>query len=1443
MLLSPWPWSYTNPHSTHFRPLLRVSSHTHQPDLFTSNPSLLHHFQSANVGTSLVSQASNATQGASSGAAGGAGRAGYSGASSGGGYTGHARAFLSLPQGPNADASSISSSADEHKDARDRAQLALKQRISARNSDRKTEVRTVTVREQLSARAGSRTVVLREIEPAAPESSAKAQSSIAYPAWSALPADAAPGGALWLPGAAPSRQLGSRAFSTRARPAVSGSDEIVSRTPTPDASRIDQPNRVLMDLAGLDLSRPSNRTQVRRNSTHSVVRPAEVDAAVFDGVSAGEVPSAGEEFFAALKEASEKGEQETVARLVEYYRSDRSTGDVDPALASEHPIPVGYNTANYNICIQATLALRARGQSIAPVLDMYNEMLERDVVPNIRTYQNVIRALCLREEDVAAASHRWRLGNDWTVFKAEKLGLASEDPAGEKAAAEAIAAYQSEDNLASAIKLYNVASTLLRGGRKDSSSQGDILAAGAAAAGLLSASTAAELQPIIKAALANPNLELDLYVPIFETFAAGNVSREELAAAWEAFEKNAARRLASKPKPKVSDGYSTRFVVFQVERDVASAAVRAFVNIGDTKTAEAIVNAHLKDSERGLRQSRNLVGALVASLAKQGKVDEALKWTATLNDDLISPTDMYDLVEGLAEAGRVAEAASFFATYNARLITESPGYKVRAYRLLKVYCIALAEATVAKSDADRNAILNAAAELLTQSTGLLDAQLLRAHIQLLLAAGRFSDVGPLLNRFTARQSEERDANLREALVAVVTSDAPIGNVLDAIRGFARLGEPIASAGDSVPIATLIVDKYIAGRAKVDAVTDLHLAPDAWFRLLESFVALPTADVEAGAADKALETFLADLASFRDTRYPLPRGFATSPVTAELAEILVSRFGVERSTALLTAAFGDKAAAAFLPTPEATDAASESTFTLPPTPQSSEAPPSVLQPPSAHKLHISQELVGHIDRLASFQPTKIITPESVYETIRSALTQDNAVPTPEAIGRLIAALARAGDEPKARELYSLAQVVLASCISEPVQQAEGWHAIEDAMIAACCFLGHLEQAGMHRARIIDAGMVPSADAYATMIASSRDSTDDALVARELFEESQSLGVVPNLYLYNTIISKLSKARKAEMALELFTQMKAAHIRPSSVTYGAIINACCRVGDAESAATLFEEMSNQPNFKPRVPPFNTMMQFHLQTRPSRERVLYYHNAMRSAGVRPSAHTYKLLLDAYGTLAPIDLPSMDRVFGELCADRFVTVQGTHWASLITAFGIHNSDVDRATRIFDAIPSHPSTRRGTLPEPVVWEALLNVLGQKGSLETLEEVRTRMVESGVRPTAYVHNVLINGYSRHGAIDKAREVFESMGDSLTGVAAPNNHPALLTSSGHVKPATVTSEPSGIVYREPSTYEAIIRAELAAGNREAAEAILARMEARRYPVAVWMKARAILDEAV
>lgn len=259
---------------------------------------------------------------------------------------------------------------------------------------------------------------------------------------------------------------------------------------------------------------------------------------------------------------------------------------------------------------------------------------------------------------------------------------------------------------------------------------------------------------------------------------------------------------------------------------------------------------------------------------------------------------------------------------------------------------------------------------------------------------------------------------------------------------------------------------------------------------------------------------------------------------------------------------------------------------------------------------------------------------------------------------------------------------------------------------------------------------------------------------------------------------------------------------------------------------------------------MMQFYLQTRPNRERVLHYFTALRQSGVPPSAHTYKLLLDAYHTLPPLDLTAMERTFADLCADRSVRVGGTHWASLITAYGISAKDVPKALEVFEVIPTHPSNRGSgdPLTEPVVWEAILNVLATNGSVEEMESMRSKMGQSSARPTAYVYNVLITGYARHGRIDLARNLFESMADSYTGVAAPNNHPTLHTSSGHVKPSSSSfeSEGSAVVYREPSTYESMIRAEMQAGDFGRAEEVLARMEERRYPIAVYLKARALVE---
>ena len=282
-------------------------------------------------------------------------------------------------------------------------------------------------------------------------------------------------------------------------------------------------------------------------------------------------------------------------------------------------------------------------------------------------------------------------------------------------------------------------------------------------------------------------------------------------------------------------------------------------------------------------------------------------------------------------------------------------------------------------------------------------------------------------------------------------------------------------------------------------------------------------------------------------------------------------------------------------------------------------PADIQPPSEYpSLIVNHYLSRSIEDMLRGPNDVTERLVKAYELFERNLGK-GAAPQPSTIGKLIQSLGRLNELDKVRELYSVAQVVLKNYSGDA--QFNAWVLIEDSMIVALAHSGHVDAAHIHRMRILEHGGSPSGDAYGVLIQYVRDTTDDTSGALALFSEAMERGVKPNLYLYNNIISKLSKARKADHALELFQQMKAAGVQPSSITYGTVIGACARVGDVVSAENLFQEMIHSRGFKPRVPPYNTMMQLHTTTKPSRESALYYYDQLRRTGIRPSAHTYKV------------------------------------------------------------------------------------------------------------------------------------------------------------------------------------------------------------------------------
>lgn len=177
----------------------------------------------------------------------------------------------------------------------------------------------------------------------------------------------------------------------------------------------------------------------------------------------------------------------------------------------------------------------------------------------------------------------------------------------------------------------------------------------------------------------------------------------------------------------------------------------------------------------------------------------------------------------------------------------------------------------------------------------------------------------------------------------------------------------------------------------------------------------------------------------------------------------------------------------------------------------------------------------------------VTPLESYHALKAGLAKDNVAHF-NTLGHLVSALGRLKDKDKAAEVLELAHHVL--YLLKP-QDLQSWIKLESQAIIAFAHCGEMDRASFHRTNIIQAGGAPSADAYAALVNGAKDTTDDAAVARALFREAKELNVKPNLFFYNTIISSLSKARKAEEAITLFYEMKEQGLKPSTVTYGAVI----------------------------------------------------------------------------------------------------------------------------------------------------------------------------------------------------------------------------------------------------------------------------------------------------
>lgn len=398
-------------------------------------------------------------------------------------------------------------------------------------------------------------------------------------------------------------------------------------------------------------------------------------------------------------------------------------------------------------------------------------------------------------------------------------------------------------------------------------------------------------------------------------------------------------------------------------------------------------------------------------------------------------------------------------------------------------------------------------------------------------------------------------------------------------------------------------------------------------------------------------------------------------------------------------------------------------------------------------------------------------------------------------KMITAAARAGKRSVVEDILAMACTDVPYLEQYPVVK-HGWVSILDSMVAAYLTLGDRAAAAQTHQDLLIMGAAPSANTFGLYITTLKESTrtfDEATEAVKVFHRAIAEGVEPTSFLYNALIGKLGKARRIDDCLQYFAEMRAQNIRPTSVTYGTIVNALCRVSDERFAEEMFDEMESMPNYKPRPAPYNSMIQYFLNTKRDRSKVMSYYERMKSKNIEPTMHTYKLLIDAYASLEPVDMPTAERMIENIKSSG-QQPEAVHYASLIHAKGCVLHDMEGARAIFDSVLANRSTQ----PQACLYQALFEALVANHQVAETEPLLRNMAARNVSMTPYIANTLIHGWAAEGNLQKARSAYDAIGQAG---------------------------------REPSTYEAMTRAFLSADDHAGVDNVVGEMMQRHYPAAV------------
>jgi pentatricopeptide repeat protein len=355
-------------------------------------------------------------------------------------------------------------------------------------------------------------------------------------------------------------------------------------------------------------------------------------------------------------------------------------------------------------------------------------------------------------------------------------------------------------------------------------------------------------------------------------------------------------------------------------------------------------------------------------------------------------------------------------------------------------------------------------------------------------------------------------------------------------------------------------------------------------------------------------------------------------------------------------------------------------------------------------------------------------------------------------------------------------------------------IDNIMLKAYGQISDAKMARLYYDKLRSNDLHPDADAYAALLlATANDPSFGSLDAMAIYEEAKKHKIKPTAYFYNVIISRLSQEQRWTEAEALFKEMEFRGVPPDAVTYNAIIHACLQGSREDRALHYLDEMVNRSKYTPKVGLYNSLMQYYVRQRGDRDKALNYFSRIKQQHLKPTVHTYRLIIEAYANVPDYDMTAARRFLLEMKQRHGEYPRPAHYAVLIKSYGCLRHDVPSAEAVFEEM-----VKADIKPNLPVYEALIDTYITNNRMKQAEDLYKQMASEHTARVG-IENHFIQGYGANGQVDKAEQVFDRMVDGAG--------------------------------RDPSTYKTMAKVYMEHDQVDKATEILNLMKGHNYPVKV------------